>query len=396
MDELSWRADRDVQVDLPFHADGELVGVGSWASANPNGGSGVEDGFRFLADTETATVSGDVRLRARLGAATADARFIVDAASAWWRATAFGPPGSGRRRFYFVRTTGAHGRVVTVWDVHGAVESIAGRKRGVTVYMRDGSRHDHLRGDRSWRVAIVTAGDTKTVDLGGGARTRPGRRRAHRRRSCTAGDPEAHAAPDSLEPTDSSPVRVELPPLRALRGPTRERPVRRSRCGPMGTSSSCIVDVEKRDLYFAPQIDSNRARQRESRHEQRRSSVACDRSGCPPGRRRPHELNWLLVPELGGNHVRVSVRAVGGVAPPLHASWDRTTHGYSVRIAVDLSALPADVTESLKLGVVVNEMTSDRERRRGQLVLGGRPGGIRLPPWRPPRRRRPSRFSHCR
>ena len=134
IDELSWRADRDVQVDLPFHADGELVGVGSWASANPNGGSGVEDGFRFLADTETATGSGDVRLRARLGAATADARFIVDAASAWWRATAFGPPGSGRRRFYFVRTTGAHGSVVAVWDVRGAVESIAGRKRGVTVY----------------------------------------------------------------------------------------------------------------------------------------------------------------------------------------------------------------------------------------------------------------------
>ena len=70
----------------------------------------------------------------------------------------------------------------------------------------------------------------------------------------------------------------------------------------------------------------------------------------------------------------MSVRAVAGVAPPLRASWERTTHGYSVRIAVDLSALGADVTKSLKLGVVVNEMTSDRERRRGQLVLGGRAG----------------------
>jgi hypothetical protein len=43
-------------------------------------------------------------------------------------------------------------------------------------------------------------------------------------------------------------------------------------------------------------------------------------------------------------------------------------------MAVDLSALGADVTKSLKLGVAVNEVTPDRERRRGQLVLGGRAG----------------------
>jgi len=88
----------------------------------------------------------------------------------------------------------------------------------------------------------------------------------------------------------------------------------------------------------------------------------------------PRELNWLLVPELGGSHVRVSARAVGGVAPPLRAFWEPTTRGYSVRMAVDLSPLGADVTKSLKLGVVVNEVTPDRERRRGQLVLGGRSG----------------------
>jgi len=45
-------------------------------------------------------------------------------------------------------------------------------------------------------------------------------------------------------------------------------------------------------------------------------------------------------------------------------------------MAVDLSALGANVTKSVKLGVAVNEMSPDRERRRGQLVMGGRAGGF--------------------
>jgi len=40
IDELTWKADRDVQVDLPFHVDGDLLGVGVWSSADPNGASG--------------------------------------------------------------------------------------------------------------------------------------------------------------------------------------------------------------------------------------------------------------------------------------------------------------------------------------------------------------------
>ena len=45
-----------------------------------------------------------------------------------------------------------------------------------------------------------------------------------------------------------------------------------------------------------------------------------------------------------------------------------------VRVAIDLSSLDADIANSFKLGVAVNEMTPDRERRRGQLVMGGRAG----------------------
>ena len=129
IDDVSWRADRDVQVDLPFHADGELVGVGSWASADPNGGSGVEDGFRFLADTETATVSGDVRLRARLGVATAEARFIVDVRARGGEPRRSARPARGGGVSTSYAPLGRMEELLTVWDVHGAVESIARRKR---------------------------------------------------------------------------------------------------------------------------------------------------------------------------------------------------------------------------------------------------------------------------
>ena len=375
LDELGWRADRDVQVDLPVHADGELVGVGPWASADPHGGSGLEDGFRFLADTETATASGDVRLHARLGPATGDARFIVDSASAWWRATAFGPPGSGPRRFYFVRMNGESGRVVSVWDVHGAVESIGRHEHGVTVQLRDGARHDHRGGDRSWHVSIVTRDGTRTVNLGG-ARDRIA---ATAKRAAPAREPllipRTHDAPGSLgrltvHLSESSYRRSELAWSDA--GAPRATVSLWAEADEL----CVLVDVEKRDVYFAPQIDSNPLDNENPDTNSDGVQLHVIVPAATPGSGVPRELNWLLVPELGGNHVRVSARGVGGLAAPLRASWEPTTRGYSMRMAVDLSALGANVTKSVKLGVAVNEMSPDRERRRGQLVMGGRAGGF--------------------
>ena len=374
VDELSWRADRDLQVDLPFHADGELVGVGPWASADPHGGSGVEDGFRFLRDTETATASGDVRLQARLGPATARARFIVDAASAWWRATAFGPPGSEARRFHFVRMTGARGRVVSVWDVRDVVQSIARQEDGVTVQLRDGARHDHRGGDRSWRVSLITPDGTSNVSLRG--------TRARVAGAATRTVP-APRAPLMIPRLRNVPGSVSRLSLRLSESHYRRSELAWSDAGePRATVSlwtegndlCVLLDVEKRDVYFAPRVDSNPLDNENPDTNSDGIQLHLTVPAAAPGSGVPLELNWLLVPELGGHHVRVSARVVGGVAPPLRADWEPTKRGYSVRMAVDLAALGADITKSLKLGVAVNDMTSDRERRRGQLVMGGRAG----------------------
>ena len=134
------------------------------------------------------------------------------------------------------------------------------------------------------------------------------------------------------------------------------------------------VDVEKRDVYFAPRVDVNPLDNEPPDTNSDGVQLHVIVPGALDGGRAPLELNWLLVPEPDGDRVRVSVRAAGGLAPPVRASWERTPRGYAVRSSVDLSSLGVGTATSFKLGVVVNEMTSDRERRRGQLVMGGRAG----------------------
>jgi len=373
VDELTWQSDRSVHVDLPVHADGELVGVGQWARATPKGALGVEDGFRFLAETETATGGADVRLRARLAASAADAWFIVDGPSEWWRATAFGPPGSGPRRFHFLRTNGVRGRALSVWDLVGAVESIARRDGGVTVHLRDGGRHDHLGTDRSWRIAMATSGGTTTIDLGG----------ARERATAVAVRTKPARAPLVIPRPHSAPGPVSRLMLHLSESNYRRSEAAWSDAGaPRATVSLwadrdelfVTVDVEKRDVYFAPRVDVNPLDNEPPDTNSDGVQLHVIVPGALDGGRAPLELNWLLVPEPDGDRVRVSVRAAGGLAPPVRASWERTPRGYAVRSSVDLSSLGVGTATSFKLGVVVNEMTSDRERRRGQLVMGGRAG----------------------
>ena len=86
----------------------------------------------------------------------------------------------------------------------------------------------------------------------------------------------------------------------------------------------------------------------------------------------------------GTNRVRTTSRAAGANAPELRASWHATERGYAIVAAVPRTALTTP-DRSFRLGVVVNETSPDRERRRGQLVLGGGEGefvylrGDRLP-----------------
>jgi hypothetical protein len=99
---------------------------------------------------------------------------------------------------------------------------------------------------------------------------------------------------------------------------------------------------------------------------------------------RSSEFTWVMVPEAGTDRVRITSRAAGAIAPELRASWHVTERGYTIVAALPRAALTTP-DRAFRLGLVVNETSPDRERRRGQLVLGGGGGefvylrGDRLP-----------------
>jgi hypothetical protein len=79
--------------------------------------------------------------------------------------------------------------------------------------------------------------------------------------------------------------------------------------------------------------------------------------------------SWLLVPEPGSSAVRATGRDDAGRIPFV-ASWMRTPTGWSLLARIARAALDRAVS----LDVVINEMPSWRERRRGQLVMSGAHG----------------------
>ena len=79
---------------------------------------------------------------------------------------------------------------------------------------------------------------------------------------------------------------------------------------------------------------------------------------------------WLAIPEHGFARTRVRQTAGGAGAPPLAAHSRQIPGGYEIRFAIPRSAL----SSTFALDVLVNEMSADRQRRRGQLVLSGARG----------------------
>jgi hypothetical protein len=58
----------------------------------------------------------------------------------------------------------------------------------------------------------------------------------------------------------------------------------------------------------------------------------------------------------------------------LEATWRLTGTGYVVRCEIPRSAIGDRDARDFMLDVIVNEISPDRERRRGQLVLSGARG----------------------
>jgi Heparinase II/III-like protein len=366
IDELSWSADHEATVDLPFHVDGELRGADRWHAATLTGGETPEDGFEFLHDAERshAAAATTVCVQSSSGDNKLDVWFRSSTDVEWWRAIAPGPPGSGNRRFHLARLHASTGALRSLWSWAGAVASASIGGETVEATLVDGSRHIHTRRPDGWHIDLVTGTARSSIDLAASARD---------------GEPPAAATPGVYgDATASSPApqRETLPlPQTFTLGEGHYRrseeswhdagsPTATAQVAWNDRSLRISVDVTKLgDPIFAAPDAVNR-------YDNEHPDINGDGLQIYL---RTHDGDgaWVLVPNPADRSVRV--RAIAGWAdlPPPVATWLRTPDGYSVDVAIPLDEGSA---RHIELDVLVNETSSGRERRRGQLVLSGGAG----------------------
>jgi hypothetical protein len=384
VDQVEWRSGRPVVLDLPMHVDADVEGAGLWMPRTPAASDAAADGFAAVHAAESAAVrpGAIVRLRATAGDDALDGWVMASGAAELWRGTAPGPPGLGDRRFLWMRLHDRAGAITSVWSWSGAVREATARDGVLSVQLCTGERHEHHRQDRLWHVELFAGDARSSIDLSG--TRRPARR--------DTPPPMLRAMVPSTVPR-AMPNRVRPAPLVVQLGELEYRRSEESWVDagmPTATVTllatqqelECGVFVTKQPVHFRPPDAPDPGLDNE--HPDIHSDGVQIYLGSPAWE---GEAGWLLVPEPGGA-VR-STRVAGMTrAVPLRATWHSTTAGYELHLTVPLSALGRGPDYPFSASVVVNDMIPGRERRRGQLVLGGGAGefvylrGDREPPTR--------------
>jgi hypothetical protein len=358
VDQLSWESRGSISVDLPVHANLEIVeGATAPVDAALSGGRGLEDGFAFTRDAsvQIAAPGATVFAQAVANGLHAHVWAVSREACEWWRAVAPGPPAHGEAVFRVLRSRGPSGMQRMVWSWADAVASVDFAAADVIrIRLADGTTHEHQRVSDGWSIVLASGAARSSIDLGG-VREPP------------------------TEPALESPiVGVETPPSivlatggEAVLLPMGEHEYRRSEqswseagrpsavVALAWTGSALGVDIRvpKSDLTFAQPDAVNR-------YDNESADVNGD--GVQLYLRTDEgSSGWMLVPSIDSTDVRANLIDGWTTPQPLSARWAPDGAGY--RLHVDLA--PASVP--LALDVVVNEMPRSRERRRGQLVLSG-------------------------
>ncbi|MFI5241509.1 MAG: heparinase II/III family protein [Gemmatimonadales bacterium] len=339
IDELRWTAGESVRIELPIHARVRLANELEWIAATLDGGDALEDGFAHVRDARRALVSAGETVQLiddATGKTIAWSSSFVDAE--WWSAIAPGAPGMRDERFVLVRMHGPSGTIRTVWDWSESVRDVRFAEREVAITDASGAVERY-----SWDAALT-------------------------------GPRDPLPARDALPPAPS-PLVYSLPFARDLGeadyrtselswseagAPTAHVAIRASHAG-----IEIHVSVRKSPLFFRSSDAPDPALDNEDPDI---NSDGVQLHLWHDGWAEP--VSWLAVPEPGTSIVRVRQSSGAGSAPPLSASWRETAQGYEMTFAVPRDA----VTSELAIDVLINDMSADRERRRGQLVLSGARG----------------------
>ena len=400
IDRFTWRAVRRCVVDLPFHVDGTVAGSAwRWAPFALRGAGGLEDGFDFARHAE-AVVPGSESICLTLGRRGATDRptaalWLVSPGMTLWRAIAPGPPGLAERRFHAVRMHGARGAVVAVWDLRGTVDRVAADHDAIALTFVDGTVDRHAIPPRWGTVAAATATGSSRIHPSARAdgrewcvqRTHTDGTRDERRLTLAQSN-----VPRRPRARDRAPAEPLLPPgtgatyalpddgtaltfLLGLHQYVRSEPSWDDAGAPAATvrifltDAALTVDVDVR-LGRAPAFAAAGS---ENPLDNERADVNSDGLQLLIGSVTAAERAavWLLVPEMPAPRVRVTPTvgdlAHAGRADALDARWEPWPDGWRIRCTLARDAIDADI---LALDLAVNEKPPERDRRRGQLVLG--------------------------
>ncbi len=356
IDELRWAGADQVTVELPWHVDSDLVRRPTWSPVKhdvESAGSGGE----FLRDVESTIGSNNDEVEVRRGGEVLRAWMSSSDGYDWYRAVAPGPPGLGSRRFVFVRGVGRQGWFRSVWAWDGLVRRAFDDGSTLVVERSDG--HDqHLTGASEWEIREHRGEQLTERTLAGRRSTTPATERTESK-------------------SESGPSHI-LTAGRAFAMELGERHYRRSELAwaDAGAPEATLrvaagretVDIDlhvrKSPLVFAP-------RRGENLLDNEDPDINSDGVQLYLSLPDAHAYaSWLLVPEEAPV-VRVSPRPAGGAVPPLSASWRLTQDGYRIRCGFPRGASGLGIDRHFMLNVVINEISPDRERRRGQLVATG-------------------------
>lgn len=356
VDDVSWTSVDDIRLDLPMHVDPVDVPPLAWQPAAAAPGA-PGSGFEFLQDVERAAAGALDRFAARHGDARVDVWFSCDAPHEWHRALAPGPPGQPPARFVVASARGRQGRMRSVWAWGPRVSSVRFTPNTVALDLASGVVQAHREAAEGWHIRTVAGGREQLTVLGGRERT-----------------VERPAAPPAR---DGHPMHL-LGPGRSFAMELGERHYRRSelpweqagapeatlRVAAARDTVDIDIHVRKDDPVFAPA-------RRENPFDNEDPDINSDGVQLylflPDSRA---HASWLLVPERPSG-VRCTSRQAGGSVPALTADWRPTQDGYRVRCSLPRGASGLGIDRHFMLNVVINEISRDRERRRGQLVATG-------------------------
>lgn len=377
VDELTWSADGPHHVALPLHVDGEIDFV-SWTPAILEGEGGLEDGFDFVHDAErTVPGSWPVRLRASRDSAAADVWIAAPAGTVLWRARAPGPPGQSERRFHLLESARARGAFTTVLSWRGRVARVALRDVSLVIEQEDGGVHEHARRDAGWHVDMKAGGARSSIDLVAPPLARTGTTLERGESPLVPDDARQYIRLELEKGGRSGTIAVDLgaPDYRRSEQTWQEAGKPSAEVKIWADRAGLHVAVESRT--GAPVILA------EGTENDMDNEVAdVNASGVQLYLRdgRGALTGWLVRPDaasekaMQGKARDAHVRPLARGAPAIKAHWAPTAAGWMVESTIPYAALGDGSPYSVEVGLVVNEIPPGRERRRGQLVLGGADG----------------------